>query len=377
MQEWRRRMNERLGTARALAESNPVAAQNYAQAAANIAAQRGNAQTQAAVANQMNEIRSINTRPTTPSNPSGATPTGGDPAPGGGDTDVANTYDPDAFARAQADEADRRRRINAIAAMRGMMEDFGLGSLMGKIEQYVKDGYTDPDAIMALIRQTPEYNARFPAMKELAKKNRTISEGEYIAFERQASQLERAYGLPSGMLDQDAVTGLLVAEVSGRELEERVTLAASNAFQTTSEVRQTFRDFYDIDDGGLAAYFLDPDRALPLLNKQFAASRVGAEARMQEINIQSGLAERLVESGIDREQARAGFGRVAGMRGLSVGRGDVATQEQLVGSQLLQDAQAQEAVERAQSARTGRFQQGGGMVAAQSGVTGAGTAATR
>jgi hypothetical protein len=114
---------------------------------------------------------------------------------GGGDSD----YDPDRFMREYYAGVEAKRRMNAIAAMRGLMDQLGLGSLMGKITEYVQDGY-DGDAIMALIRTTPEYAARFPAMKTLAAKGRAISEAEYIEYESAAATFERQYGLPAGML---------------------------------------------------------------------------------------------------------------------------------------------------------------------------------
>jgi hypothetical protein len=251
-----------------------------------------------------------------------------------------------------------------------------LQSLFPRIQEFARRDLTE-DGILLELRKTPEYKARFPAMEALAQKQRAITEAEYIEFERNASQLERAYGLPSGMLDKDAITNLLTNEVSGRELEERVTLAAAGAFQTSPEMRDTFQRFYGIGGGALTAYFLDPDKALPLLNKQYASSQIGAEAAMQDVTIQARLAEEITEAGIGREEARAGFGRVAGMQGLTEGRGDLATQGQLVGSELMGQEAAQQAVERAQSARRGRFQQGGGMVTGQQGVSGAGSAATR
>ena len=59
------------------------------------------------------------------------------------------------------------------------------------------------------------------------------------------------------------ITNLLSNDVSARELEQRVTMAAAGAFQTTPEVKQQFQDFCSINAGGLTAYFLDPDKALP------------------------------------------------------------------------------------------------------------------
>jgi hypothetical protein len=127
----------------------------------------------------------------------------------------------------------------------------------------------------------------------------------------------------------------------------------------------------------LTAYFLDPQVASPLLEKQYASSLIGVEARRQGIGVDVYGAENLQELGISQEQARAGFGQVARAESLTSGRGDVVTQQQLIGGTFGVSQQDARAVERAQAGRLGRFQQGGQAVTERKGVTGAGTAATR
>jgi hypothetical protein len=262
--------------------------------------------------------------------------------------------------------------------MRGIMTQYGLGSLMNKIEQYVIDGYTNPDSIMALIRDTPEYQARFPAMKELARQKRGISEAEYIAYETEAQGYERMYGLPAGMLtNTDTISNLLTKAVSARELEERVTMAAAGAFQTSQEVKNTFKNFYGIDSGGLTAYFLDPDKATPLLTKQYASAQIGAEAAMQGVDVGMSLAEQLNVAGVSRDEARLGFGAVAGEAGLSVGPGDVVSQGDLIKGNLLNDQTAKENKARAVGGKLGKFQGGGEFLQTQQGSVGLGSAASK
>ena len=271
----------------------------------------------------------------------------------------------------------RERSINAIAAMRGIMTQYGLGSLMGKIEGYVRDGYTDPDAIIALIRTTPEYAARFPAMKELARQNRGISEAEYISYETEAQGYERMYGLPAGMLtNADTISNLLTKAVSARELQERVTMAAAGAFQTSAEVKNTFKNFYGIDSGGLTAYFLDPDKATPLLTKQYASAQIGAEAAMQGVDVGMSLAEQLNVAGVSRDEARLGFGAVAGEAGLSAGPGDVVSQADLIKGNLLNDETAKQNKARAVGGKLGKFQGGGEFLQTQQGSVGLGSASS-
>jgi hypothetical protein len=267
---------------------------------------------------------------------------------------------------------EEQRVNNVVTTLRGFMTEYGLGSLMTEIENLTRRGLNE-DAVMAEIRNTDAYNQRFPAMRALRAKNRAISESAYIEFERAASGLERQFGLPAGMLGRDAISRLIENEVSERELEQRVVMAATAAYQVDSTVKNQFRDFYGIGEGGLAAYFLDPDRATPLLNKQFVSAQIGAEAARQDIQIGVGLAEDLQLMGVDTEQARQGFGRVVQQRGLTAGRGDVVSQQQLIQGNLMQNEEAQQAMERAAMSRRGRFEGGGSLQTTQTGVAGLGS----
>lgn len=290
-------------------------------------------------------------------NPDGTiaeTPSGGGGGGGGAAPVVERDYAQEYYANLE-----RQRRTNAIAVVRGLLGQYGLESLYNTIVGYIQDGY-DPDSVMALIRTTPEYKQRFPAMEALAKKGRAISEAEYIAYERDAAGLERQYGLPAGMLGRDKVAQLLEREVSARELEERVTMAAAGAFQTSPEVQKTFQDFYGIGTGGLTAYFLDPEVATPLLNKQYVSARIGAEAARNQISADRTLAEMLQVEGVTADEARAGFQKVASQRELTTGRGDVVSQQTLIQGNLLGNQAAQQEMERVGMSRVGRFQGGGG-----------------
>jgi hypothetical protein len=268
-----------------------------------------------------------------------------------------------------------RRIQNATETLKSILTQYNLTSLFSKVTDYIKNGY-DADAVMVLIRTTPEYKQRFPAMEALAKKGRAISEAEYIDYERTASGLERRYGIPEGML-MGSVTELLGNEVSASELNDRVLLASAAAIQAPDDVKNTFKDYYGIDAGGMTAYFLDPSKATPFLEKQYSTSIIGTEAARQGLQMDVYGSENLASLGITQEQAREGFGRVAGAQALTQGRGDVVTQSELVSSTFENNQQALKNIERTSKARTGAFQQGGAFTASNQGVGGLGSAATR
>lgn len=285
---------------------------------------------------------------------------GSAPAPGGGGSTEPVERD---YQREYYEGLERQRQTNAIAVVRGLLGQYGLESLYNTIVGYIKDGY-DAESVMALIRTTPEYKRRFPAMEELAKKGRAISEAEYINYEQTASGLERRYGLPQGML-MGKVTDLLTREVSASELNDRVVLASAAAIQAPDDLKSMFSNYYGITSGGLTAYFLDPDVATPLLEKQYASAMIGTEAARQGIGVDVYGAQNLQSLGITGEQAREGFGTVAKEMSFTTGPGDVVSQQQLIGANLAGDEAARTAVERTRGSRLGKFQGGGQFIQGQ------------
>ena len=285
--------------------------------------------------------------------------------------DTGGGYDPyAAYQQMQQDIAVN----NVIAVVTALFKEYGLESLTSKIIEYAKQGYGG-DAIGVMLRDTPEYKARFPAMATLMSRKRTISEAEYIAYEKQAAALEKRYGLPTGLVS-NSVTRLLENEVSASELQDRVVLASDAALQSPPELRDTFRNYYGIDTGGLAGYFLDPAQATPILQRQFVASQIGAEAMRQSVGIRVDVAENLQQLGVTQDVAREGFANVSRQMAYTTGKGDIASQEQLIGGNLLQREQDIREIERVAAARTGRFQSGGSYIQESAGVSGLGSART-
>lgn len=271
-------------------------------------------------------------------------------------------------------ESENRKRVNnAIEVAKSLMTQYNLTSLYDKIVGYVRDGY-EPDAALMMLRNTPEYKQRFPAMEALSQKGRSISESEYIAYERNAAQLEQLYGLPKGMI-QNNVTTLLTNEVSGDELQERVVLSAAASVTAPQDLKNTLKNYYGIDSGGLAGYFFDPAIATPLLERQFATAVIGTEALRQDVNVGLDIAQNLQQLGVTQEEAREGFGQVRRLEGLTRGKGDRVNQQQLIGGTFGQAEQGRQ-IEQAQSARRARFEAGGQFVTEQSGVSGLGTSTT-
>lgn len=231
--------------------------------------------------------------------------------------------------------------------------------------------------IMIEIRNRPEYKARFPAMAELAASGRAIDEGSYIDYENSVRTLLQRYGYPQGMYDTpQGIANLLLKDVSAAEVNERLTIAAAATYDYPPEVRARLRQEFGAGPGDLAAYMMDPDKALPLIQRQVRVSQVYGAADQQQVNIDEATAARLAENGITFEQARQGFGQVAATTQLGAGYGETIAQgDRIAGA--FGDAEAQRKQKRVQRSRQAGFAGGGSAAETQQGVSGLGGSSTQ
>ena len=278
------------------------------------------------------------------------------------------------WAQRQEYEAQQRKAQEdaVIATVQGMFTQYGLTSLYDKVVEYARKGYNG-DAIAVMLRSTPEYKARFPAMDALAKKGRAISESAYIDYERTAAQIEQRYGIAQGMVTGN-VTKLLTEEVSAAELNDRVVLASADSLNAPDDLKNTLRDYWNIDpQTALSSYYLDPDVAMPLLEKQSATARIGVWINRQGVQgLGRDMATELQAQGVTEAQAEQGFGAVKAQEGFTAGKGETIDTAGLARGTFGNVDQAARA-ERIGQTRANKFAGGGGFADSAKGVGGLGS----
>jgi hypothetical protein len=265
---------------------------------------------------------------------------------------------------------------SARAVLRKQMEEFGLGTLADWAwQRYLELGEGSEDQIMLEMRQRPEYKQRFPAMDQLSKEGRAIPEAEYIAYEKDVREIVQAYGLPAGVWDSaEAIAKGIVNNVSASEVKSRADIAAASQYTAPPEVRSALQQMYGLSGGDLTAYWLNPDNALPVLEKQYAAARIGAEATMRGLGqVSTGTAERMVEAGITAEQARQGLSSTSRELAVALPGEDNALGVDNVALGAVGVGEAGEALRRRRNLRGAVFAQGGGFAAGAEGVSGLGS----
>jgi hypothetical protein len=221
---------------------------------------------------------------------------------------------------------------DAFMALQSMFNSYGLGSLAGKIYDYVKQGY-GADTISILLQDTKEYKTRFAANEARAKAGLAVlSPADYLATEAAYRQVLSSAGLPKGFYDNPADFQKWIADdVSPTEIKDRVDLATQAVSQSNPEYREALYKMYGINSADLTAYFLDRKTAEPILKKQAAAGAIGAAALRRGFSVNTLDLENYATMGITADQAEQAYSQIAdgfsAMLGIAGRYGDVWSQQ--------------------------------------------------
>lgn len=200
---------------------------------------------------------------------------------------------------------------DAYMAINALFKTYGLETLAPKIFDYVKNGYS-ADTISVLLQDTPEYKTRFAGNEARKKAGLPVLDpGQYLALEAGYRQVMESAGLPIGFYDKpNDFTQWIAKNTSPTEIESRVELATQATALATPAYRQALNQM-GISNGEMTAYFLDPKKALPFLQKSAATAAIGGEAITQGLSFDQSYAEQLALRGVTTAQAQQGYQQVA------------------------------------------------------------------
>ena len=153
-------------------------------------------------------------------------------------------------------------QTDAMQQIQAQLDAYGLGSLASFAWTEIQAGRS-ADEVARDLRKTPEFNNRFPGIAQREKAGLpAISPAEYVSYEKTATELMRAAGLPKGFYDStDDFTTLIASDVSPAELNQRVQQAKEATYNIPAEVSARLYSQFGLapGSGALAAYYLDPD----------------------------------------------------------------------------------------------------------------------
>ncbi len=179
-----------------------------------------------------------------------------------------------------ATDIETKARRTAQQDFKAALGELGLADLADEVDRMIKLDYTVSQIKMELPK-SESYKMRFPGMETLRAAGRAISEATYISNEKGYLQTLRAYGLDTAVLGSRTELGKYIAnEVSPREFEERVNIAATRV-KDNPDVTAAFKSFYpEVDQGGVIAYLLNPSKGMDIIKKQIRISEIGAASQL-------------------------------------------------------------------------------------------------
>lgn len=251
----------------------------------------------------------------------------------------------------------------AKAQLKMYLDQWGLGELVEWAWGQLTAG-SSAEQVMLSLRDQQAYKVRFAGNTVRAQKGLPpLSEAQYLAYEGQARQMMRAAGLPADLFDQPDDFAMYVGnDVSVSELAERVQMAATYAANdptvSAAERAEMVRLY---GEGGLAAYYLDPNKALPVLQRQTNAAAAAAAAQRAGFGaLDRGQAERVTDLSSSIEQTAQAFGQLARQKELmrslpgEMETPDITADEQ-INAALGNDAVASEKISRRGKKRVADF----------------------
>ncbi len=235
-----------------------------------------------------------------------------------------------------------------------------------------------PIAFSQQIQSSTQFQAAFPEMK-LRQQNKyaPMTPAEIVTYRSKARALARDYGLPPGFMNDQTIADLIGGDVSADELNQRVVQGFAAVSNAPQDVKDTLLNYYGVDPGHLAAFFLDPKAGEDAIHKAVASSQIGAIGQRTHYGLSKEEAETLAGGGVTEGQAQQGLSALSqegelfgSLPGEAPGK-DITRSEQL-STLLAPGGTAQQEIEKRAGQRKARFGGGGGYAEKEGGVSGLG-----
>jgi len=234
------------------------------------------------------------------------------------------------------------------------------------------------------------YDAAFPGLSQYnssaAGKVVPMTEPQYNAYRDVYKNLSSTYNLPASALSDANLAKLVAGGVSIKSLTDRI----NNGWQTYQNadpaVKQKLQSEWGVSPGQMVHYLLDPKNASDAITRQAEQAKYGGEA--QAAGFKAPMSDKQAQAiyqygqsaNISDAQLRQNIdqaSRYQALIGSAPGQArQGVTQEQLIAATVGYDPSARQAVDISRAQQAAPTTGGGGDVATQKGVIGAGYAAS-
>ena len=225
-------------------------------------------------------------------------------------------------------------------------------------------GASTIDDIGIQLRESEAFRRRFGANEARRAANKpAYSVSQYLQLESSYRQVLNAAGMPKDFYtDRTDIESFITNDISPDEVQYRVQQGYAAVKNADPAVVNELKTLYGLDDGTLAAYFIDPNRTKDAVVRSARAAEVAAQARKQaNIGLSAAQAEELVLGGVTEQQAQQAFGDVRALQELTnpLGGEEALTQQELIQGVTGVNAAAQQRVAKTARRRQAAFQTGG------------------
>lgn len=274
------------------------------------------------------------------------------------------------------------------------LNGIGLGTLFnvdesgkpsGWLWDQIVNGVDSEEQLLFALEQTPEFKTRFKVIFDMrdqatqGKLSYVPTVADVLNYEREFVREMTAAGVPSWFYDSlDDAHNAMRSNLSVTQVADRIERGFGVVQEMPTEVRDAFRELYGQEaDGVLLAAALDPEKTLAEIDRSVRAAQISGFGRRAGLEVTGEQALRFANIPLSDSQIQAGIQESArlmpltqetmgeagmdltGDVALSAGLGNQAVDQALLEGRLL-------------TRRIGQQVAGGGAIASQSGITGAG-----
>ena len=270
-------------------------------------------------------------------------------------------------------------QISAFDLLNEILKRYGLEQLASFAQGFItRYDQVDENLFMVELRQQDAYKQRFSANEARVKNGLpALSEPDYLDMEAALKNTLRVSGLPAGFYDsQDDFQNFIANDVSAAELQARIDVGYNAVKMANPEVVNQMKNLYGVQEGELAAYFLDPQKSIETIKRRAESATIAAQAKLQAgMNLSSQEAESLAQYGVTEGQAQQGFTALQQAQELftpTTSEKDTFTQQEQIGAVFGTSAAAQQRLRQRARKRQAEFETGGGFAGGAGGMTAVG-----
>jgi hypothetical protein len=268
----------------------------------------------------------------------------------------------------------------ATSILQSTLKYYGMEdpALLAEIKTALGDrrltGSSTMDDIGIQLRESAAFKQRFAGNEALRAAGKPMySVSQYLQLEASYKQQLIAAGMPKGFYDTNADFANFIAnETSPDELGYRLQQGYAAVKNADPAVVNELKSLYGLQDGTIAAFFLDPAKTRDEVIRAANASMVANQARKQAgYGLTASDAELLVKQGITEQGAQQGFSQIAQQQDLFrsniQGEQSISQQDIIAGTFGTEQGAARRIAERKRG-RTAGFEAGGGYATTTSGT---------